>query len=60
MLEKIEASIEGINRVLTGNGLLTSEIQATGTDLLMGKVPLRWQTIWEGSDNAQSWLKGFC
>jgi hypothetical protein len=42
MLEKIEASIEGINKVLTGNGLLTSEIQATGTDLLLGNVPLRW------------------
>lgn len=36
MLEKIEQSIDGLHRVLFGNGLLTSEIQATGLELLRG------------------------
>jgi len=31
--------LEGLNRTLFGNGLLTSEIQVTGMDLLCGRVP---------------------
>lgn len=60
MLDKIESSIEGLNRVLFGNGLLTSEIQATGTELMLGNVPEKWSKVWEGPDNAITWLKGFC
>ncbi|KAL4440929.1 hypothetical protein ABPG74_009342 [Tetrahymena malaccensis] len=60
MLEKIESSIEGLNKVLFGNGLLTSEIQATGMELMLGNVPEKWSKVWEGPDNANSWLKGFC
>ena len=36
MLDKIEESIDGLNKVLFGNGLLTSEIQATGYELMLG------------------------
>lgn len=60
MLNKIEDSIDGLNKVLFGNGLLTSEIQATGMELMLGNVPEKWSKVWEGPDNAISWLKGFC
>lgn len=60
MLEKIENSIESINRILNGNGLLTQEIYSTSLDLLAHRVPTKWCSIWEGPDLPNSWLKGFC
>ncbi|EGR28544.1 hypothetical protein IMG5_173090 [Ichthyophthirius multifiliis] len=60
MIEKIQNSIEGLNKVLFGNGILTSEIQAIGYELMLGNVPQKWSQVWEGPDNCTSWLKGFC
>lgn len=60
MVDKIEESIDGINKVLFGSGLLTSDIQSEATILLAGGVPSKWSGIWEGPDNASAWLKGFC
>ena len=37
MLIKIEHSIDGVNKVVFGNGLLTSEIYTIGRDLIMGE-----------------------
>lgn len=56
MLEKIAASLDGLQRTLFGNGLLTSEIQHTGMELLTGTVPARWSSIWDGPDNPTAWL----
>lgn len=60
MLEKIDASIESINRVLSGNGLLTTEIYNEASILLTGHIPSKWTRLWEGPENPNSWLKGFC
>lgn len=59
-LEKIEQSIENINGVLSGTGLLTSAIQNEALTLITGDVPVKWTKIWEGPSNPNSWMKGFC
>jgi len=60
MLEKIDQSIENINGVLTGTGLLNSAIQSEALILISGDIPSKWLTIWEGPANPNSWMKGFC
>jgi dynein heavy chain 2 len=59
MLEVIDTSIEGINKVIYGSGLLTSEIQNEAMELLVGNLPAKWITIWDGPNNPNSWVKGF-
>lgn len=59
MVEKIDESMEALNKVLFGTGLLTNEIIQEATDLLSGKVPNKWSNMWEGSENPSTWLKGF-
>ena len=59
MIEKIDDSIEGINKVLFGTGLLTSDIQNEGMDLLLGNVPGKWSGFWEGPAIPINWLKTF-
>lgn len=60
MLEKIDESFDGINKVLFGTGLLTSEIQNDGMNLLIGNIPNKWSLFWEGTSMPSSWLKAFC
>ena len=60
MVEKIEESIEGIHKVLFGTGLLTSDIQNEGMELLLANVPNKWSGFWEGPGIPTSWLKAFC
>lgn len=60
MLDKIDQSIENINGVLSGTGLLTSAIQNEALTLITGDVPVKWTKIWEGPSNPNSWMKGFC
>jgi dynein heavy chain 2, cytosolic len=42
LYEKIELQVDGLNKVLFGNGLLTTEIYQVGLDILMQKVPSKW------------------
>jgi len=60
MIDKIEESLDGINKVLFGSGLLTSDIQNDGMDLLLGNVPSKWSGFWEGPPVPNTWLKTFC
>ena len=59
MVEKIDESMEGLNKVIFGTGLLTNEVMQQATDLLTGKVPNKWSNMWEGNENSSAWLKGF-
>eukprot|EP00828_Plagiopyla_frontata_P016359 TRINITY_DN2149_c0_g1_i7.p1 TRINITY_DN2149_c0_g1~~TRINITY_DN2149_c0_g1_i7.p1 ORF type:complete len:406 (+),score=66.21 TRINITY_DN2149_c0_g1_i7:148-1365(+) len=59
MIEKVNQSIQGFNEVFFNNGLLTSEIQDHALNILMGNVPVKWISFWEGPLNPQAWLKGF-
>ena len=59
MVEKIEESIDGINKVLFGTGLLTSDIQNEGMELLLGNVPNKWSGFWDGPAIPTNWLKAF-
>ncbi len=59
-LERIDQSIDAINKVLAGSGLLTSEIYNEALSLITGNVPSRWTKIWEGPSHPATWMKGFC
>lgn len=61
-LEKIENSLEGVNQVLYGGGLLTTDIQNDALQLLIGNAPDRWGVWWEGGmgGGVGEWLKNFC
>jgi len=59
MAKKIDAFVETLNTVLTGNGLLTTEIQQAGGALMAGKVPAKWSQLWEGPEHSLSWIKCF-
>ena len=60
MLDKINKSIEGLSQVLFGSGILTSEVQTEAIELLKGQIPATWLKMWDGPNNPNSWLKGFC
>lgn len=44
---------------MAGNGLLNVEIQALCVQLLVGQIPKKWETLWEGADDPADWLKAF-
>lgn len=48
-----------VESVVSGNGLLTSEIQSFCVELLMGVVPKKWETLWSGCDDTNEWIKSF-
>lgn len=59
MVVKVEESLDNINKVLFGTGILTSDIQHEGMELLLGNVPLKWSGYWEGPSVPLAWLKAF-
>jgi len=59
IIDIVDQTIEGVSKVIYGSGLLTSEIQNEALELLVGNIPSKWTTIWEGATNPSSWLKGF-
>ena len=57
MLEKVNESLESISKVISGNELLTSNIEQDGKELLMNQVPESWSSMWEGPNSPVAWLR---
>jgi dynein heavy chain 2 len=53
----VDASLNGLKKVLFGSGLLTPAIQTTAMALLADQVPREWEKRWEGPATPQSWLR---
>ena len=57
MLETVHQSLEGISKVISGTGLLTSSIEHDGKALLQSLVPDSWTEMWEGPSSPIPWLR---
>lgn len=57
MLEKVHFALEGINKVISGQGLLTSDIESDAKALLQNIVPDSWSGMWEGPSSPVPWLR---
>ena len=54
----VNATIDAIQKVVYGTGLLTPAIQADAAALMAGSVPIAWDDRWEGPAKPQAWLRG--
>jgi dynein heavy chain 2 len=60
VLAKVHESIDSIQKVLFGSGILTSKIENEATDLLKGNVPDGWTYLWaDGPEAPTPWIRQF-
>lgn len=56
LVNHIDTSFADVNNVVRGTTLLTPFIQVISDDLISGRVPQKWQSMWEGPPQIQTWL----
>eukprot|EP00831_Metopus_contortus_P022779 TRINITY_DN2047_c0_g1_i2.p1 TRINITY_DN2047_c0_g1~~TRINITY_DN2047_c0_g1_i2.p1 ORF type:complete len:352 (+),score=48.75 TRINITY_DN2047_c0_g1_i2:130-1185(+) len=59
LMERIQETLEGLNNVLFGSGLLTSNIEKDATILLKNEVPSQWSVLWDGASSPVEYLRAF-
>jgi len=57
MQEKVHLALDGINKVISGQGLLTSDMESDAKALLQNLVPDSWSDMWEGPSSPVPWLR---
>lgn len=57
MIKIVSESFKGISDVVNGSGLMTSEIEKDMYSLVKSNIPAKWESIYEGPENANAYIK---
>ncbi|GAB5365646.1 hypothetical protein AAMO2058_001075800 [Amorphochlora amoebiformis] len=57
LVSTLKKSLEDLDSVLYKTGILTSQIESDGKDLLQGKVPWQWAKLWWGPEEPKAWIR---
>lgn len=53
----VNETFKGIADVVSGNGLMTSDIEKDIDSLVKSNIPSKWDAIWEGPENPSVYIK---
>ena len=58
LVKDVDLCLGRLKRVLDGSELLTPAIMADAQVLMSGRVPDRWDRVWEGPEVPSAWIQG--
>jgi dynein heavy chain 2 len=57
LLQKMNADLNSLSKVLRGTAMLTNEVQSIAQSILRDETPMHWLQCWEGPERAQAYLE---